>query len=232
MQATEWSRKTNLAGRPVEDVRLHEFCLQGMGEFSLRMLSEGSFQSLAWTRTAAEGVLTTQNLKALRYAKIDIDAVAQKCLQSKKMPVADKHKQAKQFMAPLVEEIMQQVRTFVPVEASTNDQEELTRAKAKLAMASITLTPRRPASPPQDEDQPEPSSSHKDLLLAQGSQNNSASDGKRRKAAVLDVDPADEVKQLLSGKPVTSLKDSRPKAVSSDQKLNAEPQATVRRQVS
>ena len=32
---------------------------------------------------------------------------------------------------------------------------------------------------------------------------------------MLDSDPADEVKQLLSGKPVMSLKDNRPKAVSS-----------------
>ena len=35
----------------------------GLSEFSLRMLSEGRFQSIAWTRNSAEVVLVTQLLK-------------------------------------------------------------------------------------------------------------------------------------------------------------------------
>ena len=35
----------------------------GLSEFSLRMLSEGRFQSIAWTRHSAEIVLVTQHLK-------------------------------------------------------------------------------------------------------------------------------------------------------------------------
>ena len=47
-----------------------------MSEFSLRMLSEGKFPSVVWTRHSAEGVLVTQLFQGLREAKIDIDSVA------------------------------------------------------------------------------------------------------------------------------------------------------------
>ena len=54
IQSTDWSRKAQLAGRPVDDLRVHELCFRGLSEFSLRMLSEGRFQSIVFTRNSAD----------------------------------------------------------------------------------------------------------------------------------------------------------------------------------
>ena len=113
-----------------------------MSEFSLRMLSEGKYQSLVWTRTAAENVLTTQFLKALREAKIDVDAVASSVLKKSRAAIPDKHTQAQQFMASLVEELVQVLKKHAPVEVNQDATDELVRAKVKLAVAGLTLTPR------------------------------------------------------------------------------------------
>ena len=64
IQSTDWSRKAQLAGRSIEDLRVHEICFRGMSEFSLRMLSEGRFQSIVWTRNTAESVWLLSCLKA------------------------------------------------------------------------------------------------------------------------------------------------------------------------
>ena len=64
VQSTDWFRKAQIVGRPVDDLRVHELCLRGMSEFPLRMISEGRFQSIVWTRNTAESVLVTQLLKA------------------------------------------------------------------------------------------------------------------------------------------------------------------------
>ena len=49
VQSTDWSRKAQIAGRPVDDLRVHELCFRGFSEFSLRLLSEGRFQSQSVT---------------------------------------------------------------------------------------------------------------------------------------------------------------------------------------
>ena len=49
VQSTDWSRKAQIAGRPVDDLRVLELCFRGFSEFSLRLLSEGRFQSQSVT---------------------------------------------------------------------------------------------------------------------------------------------------------------------------------------
>ena len=66
LQSTDWSRKAQIAGRPVDDLRVFELCFRGLSEFSLRMLSEGRFQSIVWTRNSAQSLLVTQLLKRTR----------------------------------------------------------------------------------------------------------------------------------------------------------------------
>ena len=46
VQSTDWSRKAQIGGRPVDDLRVYVLCFRGMSEFSLRMLSEGRFSPL------------------------------------------------------------------------------------------------------------------------------------------------------------------------------------------
>ena len=66
------------------------------------------------------------------------------------------HKQAFAFMQPLVDVLLKEIksRVQVPATSSSADSEELIRAKAKLAQAGLTLTPRKPAG---DGEAPSPS---------------------------------------------------------------------------
>ena len=130
-----------------EDQRMifkHMSFASGLSEFSLRMLSEGRFQSIVWTRNTAESVLVTQLLKGIREMKADIDLVALECLKEQSLAVPDRHKKASAFMQPLVDVLLKEIksRVQVPATSSSADSEELIRAKAKLAQAGLTLTPR------------------------------------------------------------------------------------------
>ena len=188
---------------------LHEFCFRGMNEFSLRMLSEGRFQSIVWTRNIAESVLVTQLLKGIREMKADVDAVALECIKEQGLPVPDKHKQAASVMEPLVDVLLKEIEGRVPAAAalSSADSEELIRAKAKLAQAGLALTPRKPAAPSQASESPSKPDQSQGLPIDNQR-------GAKRKAE--EQDPSSQVRKLLSGRPVTSLKDNRPKSVSSE----------------
>ena len=209
IQSTDWSRKAQLAGRSIEDLRVHEICFRGMSEFSLRMLSEGRFQSIVWTRNTAESVLVTQLLKGIREMKADVDAVSLECIKEQGLPVPDKHKQAASFMEPLVDVLLKEIKNRVPTAAASSsaDSEELFRAKAKLAQAGLALTPRKPAAPSQASESPSKPDQSQGLPIDNQR-------GAKRKAE--EQDPSSQVRKLLSGRPVTSLKDNRPKSVSSE----------------
>ena len=77
VQATEWSRKTGIAGRDVADIRAFELSHRGLGDFSFRLLSEGRRQSIVWARSGSESVLLTALLKKIRESRISIDDAAQ-----------------------------------------------------------------------------------------------------------------------------------------------------------
>ena len=96
-----------------------------MSEFSLRMLSEGRFQSIVWKRNTAESALVTQLLKGIREMKVDVDSVALECLKERSFPVPDKHKQAAAFMQPLIDLLLKKIKSHVPsVAASSSDDDE------------------------------------------------------------------------------------------------------------
>ena len=111
VQPTEWSRKTGIAGRKVEDVRLHELCHRGMAEFSMRLVSEGRFQGIVWTRSVQESVFVTSLLKKIRDAHLNIDDVARTFFTQ---DVPDKHKDSAKFMGPLAEELFQAMQARAP----------------------------------------------------------------------------------------------------------------------
>ena len=193
----------------MDDLRVHELCFRGLSEFSLRMLSEGAFSR---TRNSAESVLVTQLFKGIREMKADIDLVALKCLKEKSLPLPDKHKQASAFMQPLVDTLLQEVKSRVPAPASSSqvESEELIRAKAKLAQAGLALTPRKPigdAEPSSPSGSPEkPGSSG--ALPVEGQR------GKKRKAEP--KDSSSQVRKLLTGRAINTLKDNRPKSASTE----------------
>ena len=177
------------------------------------MLSEGRLQSIVWTRNTAESVLVTQLLKGIREMKADIDLVALECGKEQGLPVPDKHKQAASFMQPLVEVPVKEIKSRAPVQAASSsaDSEELIRARAKLAQAGLTLTPRKPAgdaaTPSHASDSPEKPESSGDLPIE-------SHRGKKRKAD--EADPSNQVRKLLTGPTTNSLKDNRPKSVTTE----------------
>ena len=64
VQPTAWSRKAGIAGRQVDDLKLHELSYHGIQEYSLRLLSEGRFQGLVYTQNVAETIFAQALLKA------------------------------------------------------------------------------------------------------------------------------------------------------------------------
>ena len=137
VQATPWSVKHNLAGRSVDSLRVAELARGGLNEYSMRLLSEGTFQGLTFTRSISESVLVANCLKGLRNMQVNVDEVATACHDG---PVPDKHKESAKFMAPLVEELLEVVKSHVPQPAQAATK-ELERAKRKLAEAGLELTP-------------------------------------------------------------------------------------------
>ena len=137
VQATEWSRKTGIAGRDVADIRAFELSHRGLGDFSFRLLSEGRRQSIVWARSGSESVLLTALLKKIRESGISIDEAAQACHSA---AVPDKHKEAMRFMEPLAQELLKCLEAKAPVK-NPDVADELAKAKAKMAEHGVTVSP-------------------------------------------------------------------------------------------
>ena len=156
--------------------------------------------------------MVTQLLKDIRETKVDVDFVALGCLKERSLPVPDKHKQAAAFMQPLIDLLLKEIKSHVPLVAASSsaDAEELIRAKAKLAQAGIALTPRKTVAEPraasQESGSPDTPENTTDLPI-------DSKRGKKRKADA--EDPSSQVKKLLGGA-ITSLKENRPKSKSTE----------------
>ena len=115
-------------------------------------------------------------------------------------------------MQPLVDTLLQEVKSRVPAPASSSqvESEELIRAKAKLAQAGLALTPHKlignaePSSPSGSPENPGSSGA----LPVEGQR------GKKRKAEPEDC--SSQVRKLLTGRAINTLKDNRPKSASTE----------------
>ena len=108
VQPTEWSRKQSLwPSRTVEDIRAWELSHRGLSELSFRLVSEGRYQGIVWTRSASEAVFTTQLLKRTRELDVDIDEVARTFLAGE---IPDKHKDASKFMPKLPSDLVDHMK--------------------------------------------------------------------------------------------------------------------------
>ena len=76
VQLTSWSQKYKLAGRPLEDIKLHELAWQGWQNYYLRHLSLGYFTSIVFCRRISETVFINSLLGAIRGKSWDLDALA------------------------------------------------------------------------------------------------------------------------------------------------------------
>ena len=112
VQATEWLRKTGIAGRNVADIRAFELSHRGLGDFSFRLLSEGKHQSIVWARSGSESVLLTALLKEIRESGVSIDDAAQACHSA---AAPDKHKEATRFTEPLAQDLLKCLEAKAPI---------------------------------------------------------------------------------------------------------------------
>ena len=112
----------------------------GIQEYSLRLLSEGRFQGLVYTKSVAETIFVQALRKATREAAIDVDRLAA-ALHSDGPP--DKHKEAVRFVTPLVTRLVSLMQELSPSTGSSGEADELKRRREKMQSLGIHLTPRK-----------------------------------------------------------------------------------------
>ena len=102
-------------------------------------------------------------------------------------------------------------RVPVPAASSSADSEELIRAKAKFAQAGLTLTPRKPAG---EDEALSPSKENPAKSESSGGLPVEKQRGTQRKAD--EDEPSNQVRKLLTRRAINSLKDNRPKSVTTE----------------
>ena len=139
-----WSTKSGLAGKDIADLRVTELTRKGLDDFSLRCLSNGEFQSIAFVKSISEAVFVSNLLGHIRQDRLDLDAVAANMHGS---APPDKQKESARFMQPLLGEVVSTIKSSAPAPAMSSAQspesDELARAKRKLQEAGIALTPEK-----------------------------------------------------------------------------------------
>ena len=114
VQATAWSRNTGIAGLPIHQVPLSAITRMGLQEWALRPLSQGRYTGVILTRSVAESVMCARFLHHLRAKQWDVDSMAEKVFKEQfpETPVPDKHQQAKEFIDPLSQKMLQALEAY------------------------------------------------------------------------------------------------------------------------
>ena len=66
IQASAWATKHGLAGRNLEEIRLHELTWQGWSNHNLLALTQGRYVSINFARSIKEGTFISHLLQHLR----------------------------------------------------------------------------------------------------------------------------------------------------------------------
>ena len=75
IQASAWATKHGLAGRNLEDIRLHELTWQMWSNHSLRALTQGRYVSFNFARSIKEAMFISHLLQHVREHKLDLDQI-------------------------------------------------------------------------------------------------------------------------------------------------------------
>ena len=76
IQASAWATKHGLAGRNLEEIRLHELTWQGWSNHNLRALTQGRYVSINFARSIKEATFISFRLQHVREHKLDLDQIA------------------------------------------------------------------------------------------------------------------------------------------------------------
>ena len=174
IQPTSWSRKRGLTGLDPLKVPIGLLTRHGASEFGLRTLSNGRFFGIISCRNVPETVFGSQLLRAIREAQIHLDSISESLHQKldPKGAVPSKTDKPAVFVEPLVQKIVDVLRTLQPDRAESSAirklqtvQPQLDAAQAKLQEAG--LAPKVPRTPeleigdevPEEESEGTPSAS-------------------------------------------------------------------------
>ena len=143
IQLTSWSQKFGLAGRPIEDVKLHEIAYGGWKSFYLRHLSYGMFTTIVFARKINEAAFVSKLLAAFRESsrKWDIDTRGKNVLSSSSqspqagpnLPVSTSSKNEDQkHLDALVDHIVASLQPFAASLGSSDQTKRIHELEAQL----------------------------------------------------------------------------------------------------
>jgi len=162
IQPTAWSRRRGLHGQDPLSVPFAALARYGAEDHAVRLFSQGKFTGVVATRTVAESVFLSQLVKSLRDHNVDLDMAAEAC---HKGPIPSKTSDAIRFFQPLLQNITDEIKNKIPIEASLEQIHKLADTEAQLAKAQQKLqqhgkqvtpqrnTPIAPALPTHSSDQ-------------------------------------------------------------------------------
>ena len=84
IQASAWATEHGLAGRNLEEIRLHEPTWQGWSNHNLRALTPGRYVSINFARSIKEATFISFLLQHVREHKLDFNQIAEVSQQAYK----------------------------------------------------------------------------------------------------------------------------------------------------
>lgn len=151
VRPTAWSRRRGLHGQdPLISVPFAALARYGAEDHAVRLLSQGKFTGVVATRTVAESVFLSQMVKSLRDQNVDLDMAAEAC---HKGPIPSKTSDPIRFFQPFIQNLVDEVKNKIPIEASleqihklADTEAQLAKAQQKLQQHGIQMTPQRNTS--------------------------------------------------------------------------------------
>ena len=136
IQASAWSRRRGIQGQDPLTLPASSLLRYGCEDHAIRLLSQGKFIGLVPTRTVAESVFLSQLVKALRDQNIDLDLVAE---GTHKGPIPNKQADPIKYITPLVQCIIDEIKSKEPIQSSLEQVQKLASTEAQLAKAQQKL---------------------------------------------------------------------------------------------
>ena len=151
IQSTAWSRKENINGVLIEDLRIVDMMNKGFSDEGLRFISHGYEQNIVLVKERKDAIFLSYLMKHIRAKSYDVDVLAANAHRAANQSVPDKTAQAEAFMQPIVDAVLKSLAPFVSQDdAESAAQVELNKLREENDNMKATMTPRKPTLPAED----------------------------------------------------------------------------------
>ena len=175
IQASAWATKHGLAGRNLEEIRLHELTWQGCSNHNLRGLTQGRYVSINFARSIKEATFILLLLQHVREHKLDLDQIAECfCVDSGIQLASSMAENAKKSFR------MKELAQWVTKQLQPYQTAELADAQARIKELEKQLAQQRKRGPTEAEIGAEPIESSQPSEPSQPE----GAHGSKRKASV------------------------------------------------